>query len=172
MKHLSKVVIFSVFLMLVGCGKTNETPNETKTVEAPIVVTPKETPTINEDDAKLIKHYGACGSILKAAIHLINQNEIKDGLGGLTHQATIYTILTAQIIQKYPQSLHENGIKIANQFLVENIFDKTFDGKKINQWKKDNDDCILEEVSLDKIEEIFIVGKERYDMVYKENSSL
>ena len=172
MKHFSKAVFFTFFLMLVGCGKTNEPPKETKIVEAPIVVTPKEIPTISEDDAKLIKHYGTCGSILQATIQLINQNGVKELLSSHAHQATIYMILAAQIIEKYPESLHESGFKIANQFLVENIIDKSFNGKKTNEWKKQNGDCFLEEVSRDKIEEIMNSGKERYDRIYKKNLSL
>ena len=172
MKHIPKFVIFSVFLMLVGCSKTNEPPKETKIFEAPIVVTPKEIPTISEDDAQLIKHYGTCGSILQARIKLFNLNGVKELSSSHAHQATIYIILAAQIIEKYPESLHESGFKIANQFLVENIIDKPVNGKKTNEWKKQNGDCFLEEVSRDKIEEIMNVGKERYDRIYKKNLSL
>ena len=172
MKHFSKAVFFTFFLMLVGCGKTNETPKETKIVEAPIIVTPKEITTISEDDTKLIKHYGACGSILQTAVYFINKNGMKEILSSHAHQATIYMILAAQIIEKYPESMHQIGFKIANQFMAENIIDKTFDGAKINEWKKQNGDCFLEEVSRDKIEEIMNVEKERYDRIYKKNLSL
>jgi hypothetical protein len=172
MKNTFKVVIFSLSLMLFGCGKTNESSKDTKTVEVPTTATQKEIVKINEDDAKLINHYGACGSILQAAIRLINQNGMKELLSSHAHQATIYMILARQIIEKYPESVHEDGYKIANQFLVENIIDKSFNGNQINEWKKQNGDCFLEEVPKDKVENIMNIDKERYDRTYKKNMSI
>ena len=168
MKHISKFVIFSVFLLLVGCGKKNETPKETKIVETPIVVTPKENPTISEDDAKLLKHYGACGTILKVTIQFANQNGLKDIVSSHAHEATIYDMVGDQIMEKYPKSLQESGIKISNEFLTDNIIGKAVNGKQLVEFRKQNGDCsLLNDFSRDKIEEIMSIEKDRYDRIYK-----
>jgi hypothetical protein len=168
MKTNFKIVFFSLFLILVGCGKSNEAPKELKTIEAPIVSIPKETAVISEDDAKLLKHYGACGTILKASIQLANQNGLKDIVSSYAHEATIYDVVGDQIMEKYPKSLQESGIKISNEFLTDNIIGKAVNGKQLVEFRKQNGDCsLLNDFSRDKIDEIMNIEKDRYDRIYK-----
>jgi len=172
MKHTIKLVFLSIVLILSGCEKTNETPKETKIVEVPIIVTPKEIPTISEDDAKLIKHYGTCATIYKVSIELVKQDGTKLWINeNFAHKAIIFSLLTLKIIDKYPQSLHESGKKIADKFMVENIIGKAVTGFKLTEFLEQNGDCDFQEVPKGMIEDILKNEKEFYDEYYKKYTS-
>jgi hypothetical protein len=172
MKHTIKLVFLSIVLILAGCEKTNETPKETKIVEAPIVVTPKEIPTISEDDAKLIKHYGTCATIYKVSIELVKQDGTKLWINdNFAHKAIIFSLLTLQIIDNYPQSLHESGKKIADKFMVENIIGKAVTGFQLTEFLEQNGGCDFQEVPKGMIQDILKNEKEFYDEYYKKYTS-
>ncbi len=153
--------------------KTDNVPKQPAVV-ATIAVPKNTVANISDDDEKLLKSYGACSSILKAIVYMLNANGAQDNLAQniSTHQATIYTILMLNVVRKYPESLHDEAFKVANKFLEEEIINKSLTGPQLTAFKSQNGGCFLDDVSKAKIDEIMINEKESYDKFFKKFKKL
>ena len=107
--------------------------------------------SFSEDDREKIFLYGTCSSILKTIVFTINnQNLYFDPSVELmrstaAHQATIYSILTYDRIAQYPENLHEAGMEIGNNFMNENILNKTLSIPQLYEMNQSK--CNFEDVS-------------------------
>lgn len=106
---------FLVLLMLVGCGGDSDT-----------------SPSLDDDKAKL-RLYGACKSIHSASNWSINKQRgwndpsLKLVLDTNAHRASVYALLSYQIVQKYPETQWDELLEISNDYMNNNILGRNID---------------------------------------------
>lgn len=126
----------------------------------------------SEQDKKLIQHYGACASIRKAMVAMLNRDNDKDNADQAAHYATIYSILTAKVVERYPESMNQEATNIANQFLKSEIIGKSLNGQQLNSFAKKNGGCYLGEVPSAEISQIMNFETPRYEKLFNKSKSL
>jgi hypothetical protein len=167
MKNIKLITVLAAMTLgLNACGAPESEVQEVtddagdnlnKTTDAALVEDkdsePKnETPeSFSEDDREKIVLYGTCSSILKAMVFSINkQNLYSDPAVKLmrstfAHQATIYSILNVDRINQYPKNLHEEGLKLSNDFMNENILNNSLTIAQLNEMNKSK--CNFQDVA-------------------------
>lgn len=121
----------------------------------------------SDQDKKLIQHYGACSSIRKAMVAMLNRDGDSNSAGQAAHYATIYSILTLKVAEKYPESMNQEAINIANQFLKSDILNKSLTGQQLSSFAKKNGGCYFDEVPDAEISQIMNAELPRYEKLFQ-----
>lgn len=129
----------------------NKTPDTARVEDKDSEPQNEMSESFSEDDREKIVLYGTCSSILKAMVYAINkQNLYSDPAVKLmrstfAHQATIYTMLNVDRINQYPKNLQEEGLKISNDFMNENILNSSLTIAQLNEMNKSK--CNFQDVA-------------------------
>lgn len=140
-------------LALSGCGgeqaeESSEINAETTAGEETVTeITPAAAPIENEIPASVdqdeLARYGACLAILSSMNNIINnQPEGSDPTyemirGVNAHQATIYRLATAEIINSAPAATKDRLLEITNRFMKDKLLNQYVSMNQLLAYKND-----------------------------------